>query len=310
MKHEDVANLIYYFGKKNFDAARKTIEMMITKEKANKNFTCAKSLQASYNYWGNTTQMLELPPILKEVVYGCPPTKHLSDIYLEPAIITAAQSIIKEFNNIDKLHNTGLSPRNKILLGGLTGNGKTSFAEAFSNELDLKFVKINITQCLGSTMGSTGHRIDSMFKGIAEYGKCLLFLDEIDSIATTRHYQNGEAAAEMARIVNTLLTDIDNLADDVLLIGSTNLPEMLDKAILRRFKLKLWLNSPTDEAIVSYINNYQDKHNVNFGLINTKGLSGQSWSKVEDFCQNIHRNIVLDTNTTIFENIWIGKKGA
>lgn len=97
------------------------------------------------------------------------------------------------------------------------------------------------------------------------------------------------------------------LPDSVLLVCATNFPDKLDTALLRRFKLKLWIDNPDDDEIQKFIECYQDKYHVDFGLINTASLSGQPYSKVEDFCQNLHRNIVLGTSQSVPENVWIGK---
>lgn len=305
MKIRHVSDLISYVGNKNYEMARRSIEAMIATETVNDNINNVRILKGAYQSWGsNNDKFIELPQELKKYSYGKEPSRKLSDVYLEPEISGAIQSVIYEFQNTDKLREAGLSPRNKILLGGLPGNGKTSLAEALSNELDMKFIKINMAEIISTLVGGSAKGINEVFKAAGEYGKCLIFFDEIDYLGATRHY--GVAAdEERAHSVNKLLTDIDNLSDNILFICATNLPDVLDSALLRRFKIKLWINGPSDNAILKYIDDYQAKNNVGFGLINIKNLSGQPWSKVEDFCQNLHRNIVLGTNQTVSENIWI-----
>ena len=305
MKISHVAQLINYIGNKNYEMARCAINTMIANEKANNNINNVRILEGAYRSWGaNDVKFVELPQELKKYSYSKESSRKLSDVYLEPEISNAIQSVIYEFQNADKLREAGLSPRNKILLGGLSGNGKTSLAEALSNELDMKFIKINMAELISTICGGSAKSINEVFKAADEYGKCLIFFDEIDYLGAKRNY--GSAAdEERVHSVNKLLTDIDNLSDNILFICATNLPDVLDTALLRRFKIKLWINGPSDKAILQYINDYQDKHDVGFGLINIKNLSGQSWSKVEDFCQNLHRNIVLKTSQTVPENIWI-----
>ncbi|WP_196596048.1 AAA family ATPase [Pectinatus frisingensis] len=305
MKIRHVSDLISYVGNKDYEMARRSIEAMIATETVNDNINNVRILKGAYQSWGsNNDKFIELPQELKKYSYSKEPSRKLSDVYLEPEIVNAVKSIIYEFTNTEKLHEAGLSPRNKILLGGLPGNGKTSLAEALSNELDMKFIKINMAEIVESHMGQSSSNIDEVFRSVNNYRKCLLFFDEVDSIGSKRSY--GESTdKERTHTINQLLTDIDGLPDDILFICATNLPDVLDSALLRRFKIKLWINGPTDDAILKYIDDYQAKNNVGFGLINIKNLSGQPWSKVEDFCQNLHRNIVLDTNQTVPENIWI-----
>lgn len=57
-----------------------------------------------------------------------------------------------------------------------------------------------------------------------------------------------------------------------------------------------------------FIDCYQNKYNVDFGFIDVKKLSGLPYSRIEDFCQNMHRNIVLGTNQVVPENVWIGRR--
>lgn len=309
MKIKNVAMLIHYIGYKDNEDAKCVIETMINEEKAKQNNNAAQLLQRAYSCWGSKAKLIELPTEIKQYTYAQEPTKRLKDVYLSSDILNNIKTIMDEYNQLDMIRKADLPPRNKILLAGPPGNGKTSLAEAISNELELKFIKVNMAELITSTLGGIAKNINNIFNGVNKCEKCLLFLDEIDSIGVKRYENTDDSCAhEWANSVNTLLTSIDMLSDDALLICATNLPEKLDPALLRRFKIKLWLNPPTSYAINKYVTNYQNNHKVDFGNIGIDRLSGQPWSKIEDFCQNLHRSIVLGTNQTTLENIWIGKE--
>lgn len=310
MQLELVAELIRRFAVKDYTMSRATIETMIAVEKNKKSSHAYDLLRRAYNYWGtDNKQFMELPYEIKGYSYNQKPQKYLNDIFLKPEVLKCIKSIINEFAQIEKIHEAGLQLRNKILLAGTIGNGKTSLAEALNNELKLIFIKINIAKLMNSGLGDLPRNVDTAFSSIDKCPKCLLFLDEVDSIATQRYEQeSSDCSAEMARAVNILLQRIDMLPDSVLLVCATNFPDKLDTALLRRFKIKLWIGNPCDTEIQKFIDCYQNKYNVDFGFIDVKKLSGLPYSRIEDFCQNMHRNIVLGTNQVVPENVWIGRR--
>lgn len=81
------------------------------------------------------------------------------------------------------------------------------------------------------------------------------------------------------------------------------MPKLLDPALIRRFELKLWLDNPKAEAIEQYITDYMEKHTVYFDR--SHNLIGQPWSKVEEWCIEKHRNVILGRDGGCTTN-WIG----
>lgn len=211
MKVELVAELIRKFAIKDYIRSRTVIEAMIAAEKNKQNNNAYEILRKSYAYWGDDNKkFIELPREIKEYSYEQEAKKHLDDIFLKPEILDCVKAIMNEFAQIEKIREARLQPRNKILLAGAIGNGKTSLAEALSNELGLEFIKINMASIMESHLGELPRNVDKVFAGVSKYQKCLLFLDEVDSIATQRYEQGAsDCSAEMARVVNTLLTRIN-----------------------------------------------------------------------------------------------------
>jgi len=88
--------------------------------------------------------------------------------------------------SVDILLDSGLKPRNRILLAGPPGNGKTSLAEALARELELPFLSIKLHELIGSHMGETGSNLGEIFKH-AQSSNCLIFLDELDCLGSKRY---------------------------------------------------------------------------------------------------------------------------
>lgn len=150
----------------------------------------------------------------------------------------------------EELFLKGLVPSRTIIMTGGPGTGKTITAKFISQRLNLPLVTINIANCINSHMGSTGRNIQSIF----EYAKtvnCVLFLDEIDAIATTRGDRSD--TGEMTRVVCALLQQID-LSENVV-ISATNTPQIIDHAIWRRFDIHLNFDTKKDieKAIIYFM---------------------------------------------------------
>lgn len=169
---------------------------------------------------------------------------------------------------------------------------------------------MKLSGVIEATLGSTTKNVAGIFEH-AFTDDCLVFLDELDSLGASRISDADGCEREYNNALNTILTNLDRMPDTSIIIGATNLPESLDSALLRRFNLKIWLAPPADEDILEYVLAYQCDHNVRFFLSEEDiihSLSGQPWSKVEEFCLDQHRGAVLGENVSTFSG-WIGKAG-
>ncbi|MDZ7694595.1 MAG: ATP-binding protein [Balneolaceae bacterium] len=200
---------------------------------------------------------------------------------------------MKNKEKADLLRANGLEPRNRLLFTGPPGNGKTSLAEAIANELMLPFYVVKYDSLIGSYLGETSSRLKRIFEFI-DSQQCVLFFDEFDTIAKERgaEFETGE----IKRVVSSLLLNIDDLVSDVIVITASNHAELLDKAVWRRFQVKLALENPTRKQIeewflrffqrFEYASKYSEK---TLG----KYLYGLSFSDIEQFCFDIQRRFVL-----------------
>lgn len=127
-----------------------------------------------------------------------------------------------------------------ILLWGPPGTGKTLLAKAVASQARANFIAVNGPELLSKWVGASEQAVRDLFAKARQAAPCVVFMDEIDSLAPARgRFQNDSGVSD--RVVGQLLTELDGLQDcpNVLLIGATNRPEVLDPALLRAGRLDL-----------------------------------------------------------------------
>ena len=146
-----------------------------------------------------------------------------------------------QYYNYDLIDNKG------VLLEGPPGTGKTTFAKAVAKEIKQPFALINVANLVNAYIGETGKNIDKVFNYLREYTeehKCGLtvFFDEFDEIAKKRDGDDKASAAA----VPALLRNLDGMTQNknFLIIANTNHKEMLDKAVLDRFRKLIYIPLP------------------------------------------------------------------
>lgn len=129
-----------------------------------------------------------------------------------------------------------------ILLWGPPGTGKTLLAKAVAAQACANFIAVNGPELLNKWVGASEQAVRELFTKARQAAPCVVFMDEIDSLAPARgSFPNDSGVSD--RVVGQLLTELDGLQDcpNVLLIGATNRPEVLDPALLRSGRLDLQL---------------------------------------------------------------------
>jgi len=137
-----------------------------------------------------------------------------------------------------------------MLLYGPPGTGKTQLAAATSNGLDATFFNVKLSAILSKYFGESSKMLENIFAAAREKSPSVLFFDEIDSIAVQR--TGAESGAER-RVLTTFLTETEGMAtkgqdDFVFLLGATNVPWLLDQAVLSRFQRRVMVPLPDFEA--------------------------------------------------------------
>jgi SpoVK/Ycf46/Vps4 family AAA+-type ATPase len=160
------------------------------------------------------------------------PDEHLGDLVLSPENIDRLERVIREQRQRDKLGAHGLLPRHKLLLIGPPGTGKTMTARALAGELHLPLFVVRLDGLITKFMGETASKLRLVFDAISETRGVYLF-DEFDALGAQRATDND--VGEIRRVLNSFLQFLEEDTTDSLIIGATNHPEILDRALFRRF---------------------------------------------------------------------------
>ncbi|MEQ1708783.1 MAG: ATP-binding protein [Terricaulis sp.] len=242
--------------------------------------------------------------------------RRLETVRLPEDVKPLVRSLLDEQSRANELRANGLEPRNRLLLVGPPGNGKTSLAEAIAAELGRLFLVVRYDGLIASYLGETAARLRRVFE-IAQSMPCVLFFDEMDAIAKERGDANE--TGEIKRVLTSLLTQIDELPATCLLIAATNHPQMLDEAVWRRFQIRLELPTPSDADIQAYFKEAV----APAGRVPAAGIKlllqalGQaSYSDAEELALSVRRRVVLEgkskTLTAIADeahNEWLLRSG-
>jgi len=189
--------------------------------------------------------LLKFPQDLAGMVLSEKSDTPVSALVLPCALKGRIQRIIHEHRQQGKLKNHGLSNRRKILLAGPPGTGKTMTARVLAHELRLPLHTIQVDKLVTKFMGETSAKLRQIFDLIRDEPGVYLF-DEFDAIAGDRSLDND--VGEMRRVLNALLQFIEQDTSDSLIVGATNKPALLDKALFRRFDDVLTYSEPDEEA--------------------------------------------------------------
>ena len=283
--------------------ARKIAEKIIQNERSKGHTILAdrmvKALRPEYNHSSKNKQFMQLKGGCdsKELIYEITPRIELGRLVLSRHILSQIQAVVEEQHRSDLLHAYNLRARNRILLAGPPGNGKTALAEALAYELMYPLVVIRYETLIGSYLGETANRL----KHVLDYAKtqrCVLFLDEFETLGKNRG--DIHETGEIKRVVSSLLLQIDDLPDYVVVVAASNHPELLDKAVWRRFQVRLELPMPTAEQLAELVSSIEKRCQINFGLAPeaiAKRIDGINFSEAEEFCLGVVRQAVLDMKT-------------
>jgi SpoVK/Ycf46/Vps4 family AAA+-type ATPase len=194
---------------------------------------------------------------------------------------------------VDILRSHGLEPRNKILLIGPPGNGKTSLSEAIAESLMLPFLTVRYESLVGAYLGETASRLNKLFD-YAKTRQCVLFFDEFETLGKERG--DTHETGEIKRVVSSLLLQIDALPSYVIVIAATNHETLLDRAAWRRFQVRLTLPRPTRNDLQQWFKRFEERAIFDFGLEPStlaKKLYGKSFAEVEEFALSVYRQYIL-----------------
>ncbi len=288
----------------NQSLLRQTLEALIAEERAKKHTVLAEHLakilnENGYHQASNGIQANRTARFLFESI----PQKSLGDLFLTPTTREIISQVVEEHHRSDLLRTYGIEPRNKILLLGPPGNGKTSLAEALADALLVPLYSVKYHAVIASFLGETGARLNQVFEEVRSR-KCVLFFDEFDAIAKERG--DTHETGEIKRVVSSLLLEIDALPSYVVTVTATNHPELLDRAVWRRFQIRIVLPKPGLRDIDDWLEKFRKRLTERLSVPNSKiagKLLGLSYAELEQFGNDVLRRRVLEQPNSGLESI-------
>jgi SpoVK/Ycf46/Vps4 family AAA+-type ATPase len=221
------------------------------------------------------------------------------DMVLDEAIENRFQRIEKEYLARERLAKYGLQHVRKVLLYGPPGCGKTMGAERLAWSVGLPMLKVKLDTLISSYFGESATNLRTVFEE-AHKEPCVLFLDECDFIARRR--DGSRDVGEVSRIVNTLLQLMEEYDAPGLLIAATNLDELLDAALFRRFDDVFEIPLPGRPEVVRLLKATLsamplDRHVCWDALADH--LLGVSAAGIVKIAQDAAKDVILGTETVL-----------
>lgn len=269
------------------------VESVIAEERANQHHLLADRLSQLITTTGQGIRD-DRASAMRDLVHEIVPNRRLHDLELAPIPHRVIAELVEEQQRTELLRSYGIEPRNRLLLSGPPGNGKTSVAEAVASELMLPFYVVRYEGVMSSFLGETAARLDNAFE-FARTRRCVLFFDELDAIAKER--SDEHETGEIKRVVSTLLLQIDRLPPHVIFIGATNHGELLDRAAWRRFQIRVELGAPTLAQATRFLKSLAARFGGDLGCTPrtlADKLAGASFAELEEFALDVRRRAVLE----------------
>lgn len=208
----------------------------------------------------------------------------LSSMVLDADLRDRLERVVQEQRQQERLRSRGLAPRRKLLLVGPPGSGKTMTAAALAGELKLPLFTVRYDGLIGKMMGETASRLRLVFDAIASQ-RGVYFFDEFDAIGAQRAGPND--VGEIRRVLNSFLQFIEADDGQSLIIAATNHPELLDRALSRRFDDVIIYDAPSGDIAYGILRNRLatfDTSTVDWGRVlkEAHGLGQAELTRVAD----------------------------
>ena len=277
---------------------KSTVEAIIAEERSKQHNVLADKLTQAMSYMANGVhrpQPTAVEPVHRgrDFIAEVQPRRRLEDLVLPDAVRTACNQLIEEHHRADLVRAHSLEPRHRALLVGPPGNGKTTLAEAVAEALALPLFVVRYELMIGSYLGETAGRLKRLFDYVRTT-PCVLFFDEFDVLGKERG--DTHETGEIKRVVSSLLLQIDDLPSYTIVMAATNHAELLDRAVWRRFQIRMQLPKPTRRQMASFVATFLSRLSEPAGMSAetlAKHLGPVSYSEAEQFCIDLLRRQVL-----------------
>jgi transitional endoplasmic reticulum ATPase len=202
----------------------------------------------------------------------------------------------------------GMQASRGVLFYGPPGCGKTLMAKAIANECGANFISVKGPELLNMWFGGSEANVRNLFDKARAASPCILFFDELDSIARSRGGGAGGSSDTSDRVINQILSEIDGMGSGktLFVIGATNRPDILDPGIMRPGRLDqlIYIPLPDHESRVSIFkanlrkSPIADDVNLQQMADATEGFSG---ADITEICQRAAKNAIRDSITAQIE---------
>ena len=189
------------------------------------------------------------PSAMREVMLEVTHVKWGNVGGLEDAKTEVREAVEYPLTHRQKFDNLGIEPPRGVLLYGPPGTGKTLIAKAVASESGANFIPVRGPQLLSKWVGESERAVREVFKKARQVSPSIIFFDEIDALAPARGTTSDSHVID--NVLNQILTEMDGLEElkDVVVMGATNRPDIVDPALLRagRFDRLVYIGEPTFE---------------------------------------------------------------
>ena len=196
------------------------------------------------------------PASLRETNVTVPKTKWEDIGGLEETKKLLQEMILYPIEHPDKYEKFGMKPSKGVLFYGPPGCGKTMMAKAVANECSSNFISVKGPELLTMWVGESESNVRNVFDKARQASPCVLFFDELDSVAVSRGSGRGDSGVGN-RVMNQILTEMDGVGEqkNIFFIGATNRPSILDEALLRPGRLDslVYIPLPDLEARIAIL---------------------------------------------------------
>lgn len=276
---------------------KRVVESLIADERQKRHHVIAERLEQELVKLSTSNSTVDAPTAkdnrVSSLVDEISPKLRFEDLILPESVKESLHELVEEQSRVDLLRSYSLEPRNRVLLVGPPGNGKTSLAEALAESMMVPLLVVRYEGIIGSYLGETASRL----KKVIDYAatrRCVLLFDEFETLGKERG--DTHETGEIKRVVSSLLMQIDSLPSHVIVMAATNHSELLDRAVWRRFQLRLEVPQPTRTQIESWFKAFEKRHDISLGYAYetlSKKLYGSNFAEIEEFGRVILRKYVL-----------------
>jgi cell division protease FtsH len=212
------------------------------------------------------------------------------DVAGVPEAIEELQEIVDYLENPGKYKAMGAAAPKGVLLVGPPGTGKTLLAKAVAGEAAASFFSVSASEFVESLVGVGAARVRDLFKRAREMAPAIIFIDELDAAGRQRGAGMGQGNDEREQTLNQILVEMDGFGSElgITVMGATNLPDVLDPALLRpgRFDRQVVVDTPDVHGRTAILHLYADAKPLGPGASleriaqMTPGFSGAELSNV------------------------------